>query len=279
MPQITLNDCQFHYTDQGSGPPLLLLHGLGSSEQDWEYQLPALTPHYRVLCLDMRGHGGTEKTGKGYSIELFARDCLAFIQAMDLHKPHIVGLSMGGMIAFQLATDAPDIPASLTIVNSAPEVIPRKPLEYWMAGKRLFFAHVLPMSAIAKGLARLLFPKPEQEHHRQTFIDRWCANDRKSYLASLRAIVGWGVSNRLDRINCPVLVVSADRDYTPVEHKREYVSHLGDARLEVVADSRHATPVDQPDTFNQLLLDFLAEVDSGPAAAITDPAVAGLTSP
>ncbi|HCA23787.1 MAG TPA: 3-oxoadipate enol-lactonase, partial [Pseudomonas sp.] len=122
MPQITLNDCQFHYTDQGSGPPLLLLHGLGSSEQDWEYQLPALTPHYRVLCLDMRGHGGTDKTGKGYSIDLFARDCLAFIQAMNLHKPHIVGLSMGGMIAFQLATDAPDVPASLTIVNSAPEV-------------------------------------------------------------------------------------------------------------------------------------------------------------
>ncbi|WP_341708773.1 alpha/beta hydrolase [Halopseudomonas sp.] len=278
MPQIRLNDCQFHYTDQGEGPPLLLLHGLGSSEQDWEYQIPALTEHYRVLCLDMRGHGGTDKTGKGYSIALFAKDCLAFIEAMDLHKPHIVGLSMGGMIAFQLATDAPDVPASLTIVNSAPEVIPRRPAEYWMAGKRLFFAHILPMPTIAKGLSKLLFPKPEQEQHRQTFTERWCANDRKSYLASLRAIVGWGVSNHLDRISCPVLVVSADRDYTPVELKREYVSRMGDARLEVIEDSRHATPVDQPEAFNDVLLGFLAQVDSNRAIPTIEPAEAGLST-
>lgn len=262
MPQIKLNDCLFHYTDQGSGPPLLLLHGLGSSERDWEYQLPALTEHYRVLCLDSRGHGQTEKGGKGYSIALFAADCLAFIQALELDKPHIVGLSMGGMIAFQLATHSPQTPASLTIVNSAPEVIPRKPAEYWMAGKRLFFAHILPMRAIAGGLSKVLFPKPAQQHHRDTFQARWCENDRGSYLASLRAIVGWGVSGQLDRIVCPVLVVSADKDYTPIEQKREYVGRLGDARLEVIADSRHATPVDQPEAFNSLLLDFLQQVDA-----------------
>jgi len=262
MPQIRLNGCQFHYTDQGSGPPLLLLHGLGSSERDWEYQIPALTPHYRVLCLDSRGHGQSEKGGAGYSIALFAADCLAFIEALKLEKPHIVGLSMGGMIAFQLAVNSPQIPASLTIVNSAPEVIPRKPKEYWMAGKRLFFAHVLPMRAIAGGLGKLLFPKPEQQHHRDTFQARWNENHRASYLASLRAIVGWGVSAQLDRIACPVLVVSADQDYTPVEQKREYVSRLGDARLEVVDDSRHATPVDQSEAFNALLLSFLQEVDA-----------------
>jgi 3-oxoadipate enol-lactonase len=262
MPQIRLNGCQFHYTDQGSGPPLLLLHGLGSSERDWEYQIPALTPHYRVLCLDSRGHGQSEKGGSGYSIALFAADCLAFIEALQLEKPHIVGLSMGGMIGFQLAVNSPQTPASLTIVNSAPEVIPRKPKEFWMAGKRLFFAHVLPMRAIAGGLSKLLFPKPEQQHHRDTFQTRWNENHRSSYLASLRAIVGWGVSAQLDHIVCPVLVVSADQDYTPVEQKREYVGRLGDARLEVVADSRHATPVDQPEAFNTLLLTFLQEVDA-----------------
>ena len=127
MPQIRLNDCLFHYTDQGSGPPLLLLHGLGSSERDWEYQVPALTEHYRVLCLDSRGHGQTEKGGNGYSIPLFAADCLAFIQAMELEKPHIVGRSLGGMIAFQLATNSPETPARLTNVNRSPAVSPTRP--------------------------------------------------------------------------------------------------------------------------------------------------------
>ena len=70
------------------------------------------------------------------------------------------------------------------------------------------------------------------------------------------------MSAQLDRIVCPVLVVSADQDYTPVEQKRNYVSRLGDARLEVIADSRHATPVDQPEAFNSLLLDFLQQVDA-----------------
>tara|TARA_R110001592_G_scaffold35495_3_gene120724 strand:+ start:7240 stop:8052 length:813 start_codon:yes stop_codon:yes gene_type:complete len=264
MAYLQLNGCNLHYTDQGEGEPVLLIHGLGSSERDWEYQLPALLPGYRVLCLDMRGHGKSEKPKGGYSVKTFAEDCLAFIAFMQLSKPHIVGISMGGMIAFQLATDRPDVPASLTIVNSGPELIPRHPREYLLVAQRLFFAHVLPLSAIAKGLAKTLFPKSEQQDIRETFESRWLENDRRAYLASLRALVGWGVTDKLDRIICPVLVISADKDYTPVEKKREYVSRLGDARLEVIEDSRHGTPIDQADKFNALLLDFLAQ--SGSAA-------------
>jgi pimeloyl-ACP methyl ester carboxylesterase len=270
MAYLQLNGCNLHYTDQGAGEPVLLIHGLGSSGRDWEHQLPALLPDYRVLCLDMRGHGKSEKPKGGYSVKAFAEDCLAFIAFMQLDKPHIVGISMGGMIAFQLATDQPDVPASLTIINSGPELIPRRPREYWLVAQRLFFAHVLPLSAIAKGLAKTLFPKPEQRDIRETFESRWLENDRRAYLASLRALVGWGVADKLDRISCPVLVISADQDYTPVEKKREYVSHLGDARLEVIEDSRHGTPIDQADKFNALLLDFLAQSGSAAPAGNTD---------
>ncbi|MFN3580574.1 MAG: alpha/beta fold hydrolase [Pseudomonas sp.] len=259
MPHLTINDIRLHYTDQGEGQTVLLIHGLGSSSRDWEHQIPVLLPHYRVICLDMRGHGESDKPRGRYSIKGFADDTLAFISQMNLSKPHIVGISMGAMIAFQLATDEPEVPGSLTIVNSAPEVIPRRPAEYVMVAKRLFFAHVLPMKVVAKGLAKLLFPKPEQQDIRDTFESRWAENDRTAYLASLRAIIGWGVTSKLERITCPVLVIAADQDYTPVEQKREYVAHLGDARLEVVEDSRHGTPIDQADEFNRLLLDFLQQ--------------------
>lgn len=264
MPHMTIDGCSLYYTDQGEGETVLLIHGLGSSTRDWEYQLPSLLPYYRVICLDMRGHGQSDKSKGGYSIKRFADDCVAFIGKMQLIKPHIVGISMGGMIAFQLATDHPELPASLTIVNSGPEVIPRKPAEYVMVAKRLFFAHVLPLAVIARGLAKMLFPEPHQQSIRETFESRWIENDRRAYLASLRAIIGWGVSDRLSRINCPVLVISGDMDYTPVESKREYVSRLGDAHLEVIENSRHGTPIDQADKFNALLLDFLAQ--SGSAA-------------
>jgi 3-oxoadipate enol-lactonase len=266
MPYITRNGLRLHYTDQGAGQPVILLHGLGSSTRDWEHQVPALLEHYRVICLDLRGHGQSDKPASGYSIKGFAEDTLALIRELDLHKPHIVGLSMGGMTAFQLATDHPEVPASLTIINSAPEVKPRRPADYLMVAKRLVLAHAFPLSVTARALGKLLFPKPEQAELRQTFEQRWRENQRGPYLASLRAIIGWGVAERLDRICCPVLVVAGDADYTPVDHKREYVARLGDARLEVITDSRHASPIDQIETFNSLLLDFLRECGTAKAA-------------
>ena len=259
MPDIQINGHRLHYTEQGEGPPVLLLHGLGSSSADWEYQLPALTPHYRVYTLDMRGHGRSQPSRKGYSIPTFAADTLAFIEQKGLTRPHIVGLSMGGMIAFQLAVMQPGAAASLTIVNSGPEVVARSLADFRMAAKRLLLAHLLPMSVMARGLARLLFPRPDQAALRATFLQRWKTNRRRPYLASLRAIVGWSVRQQLAQIHCPVLAISADHDYTPVADKQAWVEQLPDARLEVVSDSRHATPVDQPAAFNQLLLDFLQQ--------------------
>jgi pimeloyl-ACP methyl ester carboxylesterase len=100
---------------------------------------------------------------------------------------------------------------------------------------------------IGKALGGKLFPKPEQADLRQKMAERWAKNDKRAYLASFDAIVGWGVQERLSRVTCPTLIVSADRDYTPVALKETYVKLLPDARLVVIADSRHATPLDQPE--------------------------------
>ncbi|WP_304640562.1 alpha/beta fold hydrolase [Pseudomonas sp.] len=266
MPYFTRNGHRLFYSDEGTGDPVILLHGLGSSTRDWEHQIPALLPYYRVICIDMCGHGQSDKPPSGYSIKRFADDTKALIDELQLQRPHIIGISMGGMIAFQLATDHPEVPASLTIINSAPEVKPRRPAEYLMVAKRLLLAHAFPLGVTAKALGKLLFPKPEQAELRQTFEQRWRENARGPYLASLRAIIGWGVADRLQRICCPVLVVAGDGDYTPVEHKREYVARLGDARLEVISDSRHASPIDQVETFNALMLGFLRECGTAKAA-------------
>jgi len=174
---------------------------------------------------------------------------------------HLVGISMGGMIGFELATRRPELLKSLTIVNSAPEVKPRTLREYLEVARRLFLAHVLGLDTVGKALGKLLFPKPEQADLRRKIEQRWPQNDKRAYLSSLHAIIGWGVQERLGRITCPTLVVSADRDYTPVTLKQAYVERLPNARLVVIEDSRHATPLDQPQVFNSTLLDFLEQVD------------------
>lgn len=261
MPYFDNDGCQLHYEDYGHGTPVLLIHGLGSSTLDWEFQIPVLSAHYRVLALDVRGHGRSDKPHGRYRIVDFADDVAALIEHLQLPPVHLVGISMGGMIGFQLGVDQPHLLRSLTIVNSAPQVKAHNLRERLEIAKRWLLARLLPLETLAKALGKLLFPRPEQAELRQKVEQRWPRNDKRAYLASLDAIIGWGVRERLQRITCPTLVISADHDYTPVESKQAYVTELPDARLQVIDNSRHATPLDQPQRFNTVLLDFLAEVD------------------
>lgn len=267
MPYFDNDGCQLHYEDYGHGQPLLLVHGLGSSTNDWEYQIPALSQHYRVLALDVRGHGRSDKPREAYQISDFADDAAALIEHLQLPPVHLVGISMGGMIGFQLGVDCPHLLRSLTIVNSAPEVKARTPGEWLEVAKRWTLSRLLSLESIAKALGRLLFPKPEQTELRRKVEERWPRNDKRAYLASLDAIIGWSVREHLANITCPTLVITADRDYTPVERKREYVAQMPNARLLVIENSRHATPMDQPKRFNDALLAFLAEVGGAPNTA------------
>lgn len=254
--------CTLHYEEYGHGTPLILIHGLGSSCQDWELQIPVLSRHYRLVLLDVRGHGRSDKPRERYSIPGFSADLAALIDHLQLPPAHVVGLSMGGMIAFQLAVDEPQSVRSLCIVNSAPEVKVRSASDYWQWAKRWSLARLLSLDTIGKALGERLFPHPEQADLRRKMHERWAKNDKRAYLASFDAIVGWGVQEQLSRIACPTLVISADHDYTPVAQKQNYVKLLPDARLVVIADSRHATPLDQPEHFNTTLLDFLKTVET-----------------
>lgn len=259
--------CKLFYEEQGQGTPVLLIHGLGSSTLDWELQIPVLAAQYRVIALDVRGHGRSDKPRQRYRIADFANDTAALIEHLKLAPVHLVGISMGGMIGFQLGVDNPHLLRSLTIVNSGPEVKAKKPADYLEIAKRWTLSRLLSLDTIAKALARLLFPKPEQAELRRKVEERWPRNDKRAYLASLDAIIGWGVRERLSHITCPTLVISADRDYTPVAQKQAYVDEMPNARLLVIADSRHATPLDQPEHFNRSLLAFLHEVENTAATS------------
>ena len=254
--------CTLHYEEYGHGTPVLLIHGLGSSTLDWEMQIPALSAQHRVIIMDMRGHGRSDKPRQRYSIAGFSADILALIEHLNLGRPHLVGISMGGMIGFQLAVDQPHALRSLCVVNSMPEVKVRKPSDYLQWASRWILGRVVGLRRIGKILGKVLFPKPEQAPLRHKMAERWAKNDKRAYLASFDAIVGWSVQEQLSRIACPTLIVSADHDYTPVALKESYVKLIADARLVVIADSRHGTPLDQPQVFNQTLLEFLTAVET-----------------
>jgi len=262
MPKVRVNDIELYYETAGEGEPLLLLHGLGSSVRDWEYQIGEMARSFRVIACDVRGHGRSDKPPGPYSVAQFASDTAELLKILNAAPAHICGISMGGMIAFQLAVDFPEVAKSLVIVNSGPAVLLKKVRERALVGLRFLIVRWLGMRTMAKVVAGPLFPKPDQKHLRETFINRAAANDPRAYLDSIRALDGWTVLDRISGIRSPVLVVSSDHDYTPVEVKREYAALIPGAVVTVLKDSHHAGPVDQPEEFNRIVLEFLGQLKS-----------------
>ncbi|MEZ4519613.1 MAG: alpha/beta hydrolase [Chloroflexota bacterium] len=250
-----------HYLDEGQGEPVLMLHGLGSQAADWQLQLPILSKSYRVIVPDVRGHGMSPKPPGPYTMTMMSADVLALLKRLDLDAVHVIGLSMGGMIGFQMAVDRPEIVRSLVVVNSTPDLVPRTLGQHLQAQQRLWLARLAQPRRTGEFLSRKLFPKPEQEPFREMLVTQWAANDKAAYMAAMEACIGWSVLPDVGNIRCPVLVVSGDRDYLPLEAKRMYTDMMPNARLEVVADSGHATPIDQAEIFNRLILEFLESVN------------------
>jgi 3-oxoadipate enol-lactonase len=259
MPHLHLDDVQLYYEVSGEGEPLLLLHGLGSSGRDWELQLPDFSRCYQVITVDVRGHGRSSKPPGPYAVSQFASDVAALLQRVAGGPAHLVGISMGGMIALQLALDTPECVRSLVIVNSAPELAPQTVGQRLQLWQRMLVMRFADMRQIGAFIGRRLFPKPEQAPLLQIFIERWAENDKRAYMDAFQALIEWSVTGRLHEIKQPVLVVAAEHDYIPLAHKEAYVAQMATAHLVVIADSRHATPVDQPEVFNRTVLAFLEE--------------------
>ncbi|MCP4541762.1 MAG: alpha/beta fold hydrolase [Chloroflexi bacterium] len=258
MPKLHIRDIDLYYETAGQGQPILFIHGLGSSSRDWELQVAVFAKTHQTVTIDVRGHGQSDKPPGPYSVPLFATDTAALIQSLGIAPTHVVGISMGGMIAFQLAVSAPDLVKSLVIVNSGPELVLRTWKERLNGLQRLLIVRLMGMRKMGEVLGNRLFPKPEQEELRQMFVERWAKNNKRAYYDAMRGLVGWSVTDRLGEIHCPTLIIAADEDYTPISLKQEYVAQMPRAELVVIEDSRHATPVEQPEQFNQALVTFLS---------------------
>ena len=263
MQSVTIGDRRFSYLEQGQGPAVMCLHGLGSSAADWQYQLPALAQGYRVIAPDLRGHGRSPAPLRSLTIPAMADDAAALLEALQAAPAHLVGLSLGGCVAQAVALRHPGRVRSLTLVNTFARLRPAG----WQGARRLLRRLVLmclaPMPANADYIAQGLFPRPEQAPLREAAAASLRRNHRGLYFAAARALLCFDVRAELAGLHCPTLVIAGDRDTTVgLDAKQELERLIPGARLVVVADSGHATPYDQMDVFNQTVMDFLGQVAS-----------------
>jgi len=260
MPIITLDEINLYYEIHGEGEPLLFIHGLGSSSRDWELQLDFFTQNYQVILIDVRGHGRSGKPPGPYSIPLFADDIKKLLQTLQVGPAHILGISLGGMIGFQMGINYPDMIKSLVIVNSTPELVARTLKDHLGIWQRLLIVRFLGMRKMGEVLGDRFLPDPEQAELRKIFIERWSENDKLAYREAMKAVIGWSVTDRLGEIRCQTLIIGADGDYFSTAEKENYVKLIPGAELLIIENSRHALPAEKPAEFNLAVKEFLARV-------------------
>jgi 3-oxoadipate enol-lactonase len=262
MPFSRVNDLGLYYETSGSGAPLLLLHGLGSSSADWALQAPAFAARWQVVTVDLRGHGRSQDGARRYTIAQMAEDVAALLAELELPPAHVVGLSLGGCAAQILAAGHPERVRSLVLVNTFARLRPdglrgagRLIMRAWLFG-------TAPMPVLAEYVAAGLFPKPEQNAIYTEAVARLSRNQKRPYLAAMHAALGFDARAQLGRIRCPTLVVAGDRDRTvPRAAIDELCRGIPGARFALIEDSGHATPYDQPEAFNQAVMEFIAGVE------------------
>ena len=253
-------DVPLHCTRMGrSGPPVVLLHGLGSSSADWPEQQDVLERDYRVIAVDLPGHGASPLPAGPLTVEGMAAAVGALLAALDEPPAHVLGLSLGACVALRLALAAPARVRSLTLVNPFACVQAGGPGDVVRLAQRVLLLGTRPMSAMAAHVARRLFPWPEQRPLYEAAVVSLAATPRAVYFAALRALARFDARGQVAAIRQPTLIVAGDRDTSvPLAAKLTLAAAMPRARLLIVPASGHATPHDQPEIFNRALLEFLA---------------------
>jgi 3-oxoadipate enol-lactonase len=264
MPEIQVPGVRLHVEEQGSGTAVLLLHGLGSSGAEWEQVAPQLAKRYRVIAPDCRGHGRSERPAGPYPVAQHGADLAALCDQMGVRAAHVVGLSMGGMIAFELAVKRPDLVRSAVIINSGPDMVPRT-LQLKLAfATRIVLHRLLGQKRWSRMLARKLFPAPEQASVRERVEAQFASNPPDAYARATRGLIGWSVIDRIGEIDAPALIVSSERDYTPLALKQAYAAKMKRARVVELKSSGHAADLERPEELRAMIEEFLDEVEGPP---------------
>lgn len=271
MGVLRVEGVRLYYQQAGAGDPLVLLHGLGASSADWEYQVPVLSRHFQVIVPDFRGHGASDRAGD-YNVQRFAQDTWRLLDRLNVRAPVLVGHSMGGAVAMQMALDRPGAVPRLVLANTLPSFLADTPGKRTMLWLRLLLMGLLGPRRMSEIMTRRLYPHPHQAKLRAKMARRNARNDRNVYLSTIRALTRWSVRDRVGELAMPVLVLASEHDYFDGPELLRFLAALPDGRLRTFAGARHGLPLEQPGPFNEAVLEFLQPAGWMPPRAASVPA-------
>jgi len=281
MPEVEVKTATVHgrsvsYMEAGEGPVLLLVHGIAGTCENWSEVIEPLARHHTVIAPDFPGHGGSDPGGGDYSIGALAAGLRDLLLALGHERATVVGHSLGGGVAMQLAYQFPEMIERLVLVSSGglgPEVSPVLRAAA-LPGADLFIAVTAGAgqrigSVLGRGLGAVgLRPGADLAEIARGYASLEDAPRRAAFLDTLRAVVGTGGQRVAagDRLylaeTVPVLIVWGSRDsIIPVRHGEDAVQAIPGSRLEVFEDVGHLPQLEAPGRFIAVLERFLRETE------------------
>ncbi len=270
MPHVRLADCSLYYAERGVGPPLLLLMGLGGSQRSWgEPFLTALGRSFTLFALDHRGTGSSTRGAAPYTIAQLADDAAEAMSALGLARAHVLGLSMGGMVAQELVLRHPSQVAGLVLASTT------------CGGGRAVWPSAEGRQRFAEGLrfGESLWPAVVADEFaaaNRPFLtriafDTLTAGTTPSVFAEqARAIVRFSTWERLPAISAPTLVIAGDKDrLIPPANARLLASRIPGAEGAFVRGTGHCFVWEAPERAAAEIARFLAR--RAPLAAQREP--------
>ena len=256
MPALEYDGVPLHYQIRGSGDPVVLIHGLGCRGADWVLQVAALESRFRLIIPDLPGSGASPPPRGVPTIQGYACALWGLLDTLNVPAAHLIGFSLGGAVALEMALQCPARVPRLALINSLASY-----QDHWrkwaFARSAEALIRLVGMRRAARIWATDLFPDPWQRPLRDRAASVVGAVPARTYLAMSRALERWSATDRLDRLTSRTLVIAAEYDHAPLEEKRALATRLG-ASVLMVRGSRHRTPFDATQATNLGLLKLLS---------------------
>jgi 3-oxoadipate enol-lactonase len=262
MPFAVNDGTRIYWEEHGEGDPVLLIMGLGYTHDMWYRTIPPLARRYRVIAFDNRGVGQTDAPAGPYLMTTMAADAAAVIKAAGCNRAHVFGISLGGMVAQELALTQPELVRSLILgctlcggpnsIGAGPEVLAAlqaratmTPEEGVLAMAPYIYDDSTPRERLEEDfvIRRRTFPKPE------------------AYLAQLGGVMFHDTYSRLPGLRTPSLVIHGENDKLVPPQNGELLARLiPGARLVMLPNASHVFITDQPAASMEAILSFLDAV-------------------
>jgi (E)-2-((N-methylformamido)methylene)succinate hydrolase len=249
-----------YWDDGGERPPVMLIHGVGADGTSWDQIAAALAPEFRVLRLDLRGHGRSGHIEGSLALDDFVQDVVDVLDACAVPAAHIVGFSLGGMIAQGIALQHADRVRRLVLLSA---VAGRTVEERERVQARLAILRQQGIDAIT-GAAQERWFTPDFIARNPDLVARRMQqlqeNHAPSYAASYTVFSTSDLGDRLHAIQAPTLIATGEHDIGSNTRMARFMhAQIEGSRLEILANLRHSILVEAPELVTRLVRDFLRE--------------------